>query len=120
MRSHDSVSAFARAAKTAVVRRRSARHRSKARLIGKLRLVETGESLDVRVGDLSEKGLRLTASKKVEPGSPAVLNMKKNTAVKGMNLALKVIYANLAGESWQVGCEFNEPLAPVLLDYLVR
>ena len=102
-------------------RRKSERNPCQAKLFGELILPESGEFIETRVLDLSEKGIGCTVPKRIDGNTRAYVHLKKSeTASTFVSISLNV--AHCAAESngdWRIGCEFNEALAPPLLDYLL-
>jgi hypothetical protein len=102
-------------------RRRSERNACQTKLFGELILPDSGEFVETRVLDLSEKGIGCMVPKKIGKNTRAYIHLKKSEAASTF-VTISLNVAHCTGEShgdWRIGCEFTEALAPPLLDYLL-
>jgi hypothetical protein len=98
-------------------KRESPRRRFEPGTVGFLTLAN-GSKKEVWLVDLSEKGIGFYLSRELERGTPVVMEL---TGEEGEFITVtgKVAHATKSNNGdWLVGCEFDDPIKPEVLDDL--
>lgn len=105
---------------TALKRRGSVRYRSDLACLGRLILPPASTAEDVWVHDLSDTGIGLNLSHRLEAGSAVVVRLKGTSPKVCLELPARVVHCTQEVDgTWRAGCAFDRRLAYDELDALL-